>query len=120
MAMKMAVVSMEMPSGGNSPSRRRAGTETSVPRIMVSRWRRLWNFSRIVAYVSRVFATDSLSRRKGSLGGALVGPHNRGARPTPWPRRPGVWGPLAPLWSLSGVLEASWKNKVLGVDFVQF
>ncbi|KAK1641703.1 hypothetical protein QYE76_059508 [Lolium multiflorum] len=30
--MKMAVVSMEKPSGGTSPSRRRAGTETPVPR----------------------------------------------------------------------------------------
>src|SRR5215218_2349476 len=39
MAVKMAV---EMASGGNSPSRRRAGTETSVPRILISRWRRLW------------------------------------------------------------------------------
>ena len=30
--MKMAMESMEMDSGGTSPSRRRAGTETSVPR----------------------------------------------------------------------------------------
>ena len=31
MSVKMAVVAMEMPSGGTPPSRRRAGTETSVP-----------------------------------------------------------------------------------------
>ena len=118
MAMKMAVVSMEMPSGGTSPSRRRAGTETSVPRILASRWRRLWNFSRIVAYRFRVFATESLSRRKGSLGGALVGPHN-GAPPPSGRAAILCGGPGPPLWSLSGSLEASGKNKVLGVDFVQ-
>ena len=118
--MKMAVVSMEKPSGGTSPSRRRAGTETSVPQILASRWRRLWKVSRTVAFPFRVFDTVTSYRRKGSHGGGLVPPHHRGARPGPWPRRPVVWAPQAPLWSLSGVLEAPGKNKILGVDFVQF
>ena len=39
-------MSMEKPSGGTSPSRRRAGTETPVPQILASRWRRLWKVSR--------------------------------------------------------------------------
>ncbi|KAK1612285.1 hypothetical protein QYE76_035958 [Lolium multiflorum] len=43
--MKMAVVSMEKPSG-HFPSRWRAGIETPVPRILASRWRRLGKVSR--------------------------------------------------------------------------
>src|SRR5215203_4480271 len=36
--------------------------------------------------------------------------------------RAGLWsgGPVPPLWSFPGVLEASWKNRNLGLDFVQF
>ncbi|KAK1664148.1 hypothetical protein QYE76_052307 [Lolium multiflorum] len=48
MAVEMAAVSMEKPSGGTSPLRQGAGTETPVPRS----WLRDdggWNFSRIVA-----------------------------------------------------------------------
>ena len=101
MAMKMAVVSMEEPSGGTSPSRWRAETETPVPQILASRWRRLWNFSRIVAYLFRVFEAETLYRRKGSLGGGLVGPHHRVARPPPWPRRLVGRGPTAPSGRLS-------------------
>ncbi|KAK1693851.1 hypothetical protein QYE76_010548 [Lolium multiflorum] len=56
--MKMAVVSMEKPSGGTSPSRRRAGTETPVPQILASRWRRLWKVSRTVAYSPRGFRIE--------------------------------------------------------------
>ncbi|KAK1678411.1 hypothetical protein QYE76_039259 [Lolium multiflorum] len=40
MAVEMAAVSMEKPSGA-LPLRQRAGTETPVPRILASRWRRL-------------------------------------------------------------------------------
>ena len=118
--MKMVVVSMEMPSGGTSPSRRRAGTETFVPRILASRWRRLWNFSRIVAYLFRFFEAERIYRRKGSLGGARGGP-TIGGRAPPLGRA-ARWGgaPRAPLWSLSGSLEVSVKYKTLGVDFVQF
>ncbi|KAK1618106.1 hypothetical protein QYE76_023623 [Lolium multiflorum] len=48
MAVEMAAVSMEKPSG-HFPAPAGAGTETPVPQILASRWRRLWNFSRIVA-----------------------------------------------------------------------
>ena len=81
MAVEMAAVLMEKPSGGTSPSRRRAGTETPVPQILASRWRRLWKVS--VGFVERirVFAMEALNRRKGSLGGGLGPPHHRAARP---------------------------------------
>ncbi|KAK1651936.1 hypothetical protein QYE76_069741 [Lolium multiflorum] len=42
MAVEIAAVSMEKPSWGTSLSRRRAGTDTPVPQILASRWRRLW------------------------------------------------------------------------------
>ena len=103
--MKMAVVSMEMPSGGNSPSRRRAGTETYVPRILASRWRRLWNFSRIVAYLFRVFEAERIYRRKGSLGGARGWPPHRLARPPLAAPPCGVGPPGHP----SGPSLALWK-----------
>ena len=120
MAVEMAAVSMEKPSGGTSPSRRRAGTETPVPQILASRWRRLWKvFSGFVERL-RVFATEALNRRRGGAGGLLGGPHYRGARPPPG--RAGVWcgAPRAPLWSFPGVLDASGENRNLGVDFVRF
>ena len=118
MAMKMAVASMEMASGGTSPSRRRARTEILSPETC-SRWRRLWNFSRIVASIFRVFATERLYRRKGSLGGVLGDTHHRGRPPL---GRAAMWGgaPLAPLWSLFGALEPSVKYKIVGFCFVQF
>jgi hypothetical protein len=53
--MKMAVVMMEKPSGGTSPFRQRAGTETPVPQILASRWRRLWKVSEVFVNWSRVF-----------------------------------------------------------------
>ncbi|KAK1617451.1 hypothetical protein QYE76_022968 [Lolium multiflorum] len=52
MAVEMAAVSMEKPSGGTSPSRRRAGTETPVPQILASRWRRLGTF--LVLWLIRI------------------------------------------------------------------
>src|SRR5215218_10016202 len=91
MAVEMAAVSMEKPSGGTSPSRRRAGTETPVPQILASRWRRLWKVSRTMAYTVGVFRSGTLYRRKGGLGGGLGPPDNRGARPRPWPRHNHVW-----------------------------
>src|SRR5215212_5800638 len=70
---------------------------TPVPQILASRWRRLWTFSRTVAYSSRGFRSGSLYRRKGSLGGALVGPDNRGAPPraAPPPCVVALWPPSA-------------------------
>ena len=100
--MEMAAVSMEKPSGGTSPLRQGAGTETPVPQILASRWRRLWKVFRIVVLRIRVFATEALNRRKGSLGGGLGGPHHRAARPPLWPRQPRVWWPCGPPLVLPG------------------
>ena len=55
MAVEMAAVSMEKPSGGTSPLRQGAGTETPVPQILASRWRRLWKVFRIVVFSYRGF-----------------------------------------------------------------
>jgi hypothetical protein len=51
-------------SGGTSPSRQDAGTETSVPRNLSSRWRRLRNFSGELGEVARVFPVVRINRRK--------------------------------------------------------
>ena len=120
MAVDMAAVSMEEPSGGTSPLRQRAGTETPVPQILASRWRRLQKVSAGFVERIRVFATEALSRRKGKVGGVLVGPHTRGRALPPGRTGHTCGPPRAPLWCLSGDLEASCNYKMLGVDFVQF
>ncbi|KAK1680743.1 hypothetical protein QYE76_041591 [Lolium multiflorum] len=118
MAVEMAAVSMEKPSG-HFPAPAGAGTETPVPQILASRWRRLWKVSVGFVQRNRVFATEALNRRKGSLGGGLGPPHHRAARPSLWPRQGVVWGPQGfPLAAL--VLDGSGKNRNLGVDFVRF
>ncbi|KAK1680265.1 hypothetical protein QYE76_041113 [Lolium multiflorum] len=65
--MKMAVVSMEKPSGGTSPSRRRAGTETLSPDLgfamAAARKVKLWPVVTLSAYKSRV----TLARQRISL-----------------------------------------------------
>ncbi|KAK1681546.1 hypothetical protein QYE76_042394 [Lolium multiflorum] len=49
MAVKMAVETAVEMTPGQFPVRQGAGTETSVPRILISRWRRLWKvFSGLV------------------------------------------------------------------------
>ena len=63
-------------SGGNSPSRQGAGTETSVPRILSAMAAELRNFSWMEADSSRVFASGGIYRRKGEVGGRLGGPHH--------------------------------------------
>src|SRR5215204_4183897 len=106
MAVEMAAVSMEKPSGGTSPLRQGAGTETPVPQILASRRRRLWNFSRIVASSVRVFDAGALNRRKGGAGGLTGGPHHRAARPPLWPRQGIIWGPCGP--SLAVLVCSGW------------
>ena len=120
MAVEMAAVSMEEPSGGTSPLRQRAGTETPVPQILASRWRRLWKVS--VGFVERirVFATEALNRRRGGARGSKGCPHHRVARAPPGRAGLGFGGPVPLLWRFSCVLDASGQNRNLGVDFVQF
>src|SRR5215203_4167025 len=81
---------------GHFRVRQGAGTETPVPQILASRWRRLWKVSRTVASSVRVFDAGALYRRKGSVGGAKGRPHHRVAPAQPWPRHPIIWGPQAP------------------------
>jgi len=56
-------------SGGNSPSRQRAGTETSVPRNLSSMAAALRNSSWKLAYYFRVFTSEGINRRRGGVGG---------------------------------------------------
>ena len=44
---------------GHFPVRQGAGTETPVPQILASRWRRLWKVSRTVAFPSRSFRSGT-------------------------------------------------------------
>ena len=67
--MKLAVESMEVASGGNSPSRQGAGIEISVPRNLYLMAAELRNFSWMVAESIRVFASGAIYRRKGDVGG---------------------------------------------------
>jgi hypothetical protein len=56
-------------SGGNSPSRQGAGTETSVPRNLSSMVAVLLNFSWMEASSFRVFASGAIYRQKGEVDG---------------------------------------------------
>jgi hypothetical protein len=80
-------------SGGNSPSRQGAGTETSVPRKWSSMAVAMWNFSWMDANSVRVFVSEAIYRRKGEVGGRPRGPHHGQARPEVDPRHPMVWPP---------------------------
>ena len=95
-AMKMAVDSMEMASGGNSPSRQGARTETFVPRNLSSMAAALRNSSREKASVYRVILSGGICRRKGEGGGAPRAPPQVPARPGGEPRHPLRWAPRAP------------------------
>ncbi|KAK1678259.1 hypothetical protein QYE76_039107 [Lolium multiflorum] len=66
-----------------------------------------WKVSMGFVNRDRVFATEALNRRKGSLGGGLGPPHHRAAWPPLWPRQGVVWGPRASLWWLSDSQEYS-------------
>ncbi|KAK1683854.1 hypothetical protein QYE76_044702 [Lolium multiflorum] len=93
---------------GTSPLRQRAGTETPVPQILASRWRRPEGF---VVFVERIVVFDpgALNRRRGGqrVGDDTIGRRGRG----PGPRRPMVWGPSAPsgpsrvFWMLPGMYK---------------
>jgi hypothetical protein len=71
-------------SGGNSPSRQGAGTETLVPQNWSSMAAALWNFSWIDADSLRVFVLEAIYRQKGDVSGHLRGPHHTMGRPEGW------------------------------------
>ena len=83
-------------SGGTSPLWQGAGTETSVPRILIRRWWRLRNYSWNISRPSRVFPNRRRNRRRGGVEDALVGPDATQAWPRVWPRLGGVWPPSSP------------------------
>jgi hypothetical protein len=83
--MEMAVRSMETAetametngdgSGGTSPSRQGAGTETSVPRNLSAAAAELWNCSGKNADPPRVFRPEALYRQRGVVRGLPGHPH---------------------------------------------
>jgi hypothetical protein len=104
--MEMAVRSMEMAetametdgdgSGGTSPSRQGAGTETSVPQNLSSTAAALRNCSGNFADSLRVFHPEALYRRRGIVRGLPGRPHNGWARPGAGPCPPVVWAASGP------------------------
>jgi hypothetical protein len=94
--MEMAVRSMETAemametngdgSGGTSPSRQGAGTETSVPRNLSTAAVELQNYFWKIADSPRVFRPEALYRRRGIVRGQPGAPHTRWARPGAGPR----------------------------------
>jgi hypothetical protein len=90
--MEMAVRSMETAetvmetdgdgSGGTSPSRQGAETETSVPRNLSSTAAALRNSSRNFADCFRVFRREAFYRRRGVVRRQPGWSHNRWARPS--------------------------------------
>jgi hypothetical protein len=128
--MEMAVRSMEAAetametdgdgSGGTSPSRQGAGTETFVPRNLSTAAAELRNSFWKIADPLRVFRPEALYRRRGVVRRRPGASHTRG-HGQGLGRAPYVCGrPLAPLWLSFGPLEASGKNKTSGTCFVQF
>ena len=82
---------------GHFPARQGAGTETSVPRIGVSRWRRRpWSLSGVSSIGTVFLGRKGFYRRRGGAGGHLGAPHPRPARPGSGPRRLVVWWPPGP------------------------
>ena len=118
--MKMVMESMEMDSGGTSSSRRRAGTETSVPRTWLRDGGGCVTFLVPWLILPKFLGQEGFYRRRVGVGGGLGQPDNRGARPPLGRAATMCGGPGPLLWPLSGVLKASWNYKILGVDFVQF
>jgi hypothetical protein len=76
--MELAEMAMETDgdgSGGTSPSRQGARTETSVPRNLSSTVLALWNYSGKNADSFRVFHPEALYRRRGVVRGLPGRPH---------------------------------------------
>jgi hypothetical protein len=72
-------------SGGTSPSRQGAGTETYVPRNSSAAAAELKNCSGNFTDSSRVFHPEALYRRRGVVRGQPRAPDTRVARPGPGP-----------------------------------
>ncbi|KAK1663968.1 hypothetical protein QYE76_052127 [Lolium multiflorum] len=117
--MMEAMALMEMASGGTSPSRQGAGTETSVPRIGVSRWRRRHSLSGVSSSGTVFLGRKGFYRRRGGAGGTGGSPPQAGAGPGQAAPPYGVvalW-PLSDsssvFWSLPGKIGDCKKEKIL-------
>ena len=109
-----------MDSGGTSPSRRRAGTETSVPRTWLRDGGGYVTF-RGGRPISLGFSHLGEYIGEGAESGDARGAHPIWRRGQGWGRAPLWCGRLvAPLRLLFGVLEDSVENKTVGFCFVQF
>jgi hypothetical protein len=91
-------------SGGNSPSRQAAETETFVPQTSSSMVAALRNFSWMDADSFRVFTSMTIYRRKGGVRGWPGGPHHTLAR---------LEGGAPP-----GGVGASWPSSVSALDSI--
>ena len=112
---------MEMASGGTSPSRQGAGTETSVPRIGVSRWRwRPWSLSGVSSIGPAFLGRKGFYRRRGGAGGHLGAPHPKPARPGSGPRRLMVWGPRASTSLALLAPSVFWENRAFCINSEDF
>jgi hypothetical protein len=128
--MEMAVRSMEMAetametdgdgSGGTSPFRQGARTESSVPRNSSSAAAELRNYSKKITDSFRVFRWEATYRQRGVVRGRPGRSHNRWARPGSGPRPLLCGQPLAPLRLPFGPRPSSGKNKTSRIYFVQF
>jgi hypothetical protein len=94
-------------SRGTSPSRQGARTETSIPQNWSSMAAALRNFIWENADFFRVFASETLYRRRGDVRGWPGPPYHRLACPGGHPRHQVVWLPPGPpptlLWTPSHV-----------------
>ena len=83
-------------SGGTSPSRQGAGTETSVPRNSSAMAAELRNSFWKIVDSPRVFRPEASYRRRGVARGQPGAPHIGVARPGPGPRQPCVRAACGP------------------------
>jgi hypothetical protein len=114
MAMEMAVRSMETDgdgSGGTSPSRQGAETETSIPQNSSAATAELQNSFWKFADCFRVFRWEASYRRRGVVRGGLGWPHHGLARPGAGPHPLWCGQPLAPLRLPFGPHPPSGKNR---------
>jgi hypothetical protein len=122
-SMEMAETAMETDgdgSGGTSPSRQGAETETSIPQnssVVAAELRNsFWKF----ADCFRVFCREASYRRRGIVIGGPGAPHNGWAWPGARPRPLLCGQPLAPLRLPFGPRPSSKKNRSSKTCFVQF
>jgi hypothetical protein len=83
-------------SGGTSPSRQGAGTETSIPQNLSSTAAELWNCSGKNADSPRVFCPEASYRQRGVVRRRPGWSHNGWARPGAGLRPPVVWAAPGP------------------------